>query len=351
MSTPRINVASFHLPLQRPLGTAASTLSERRGFLVSISHEAVRGVGETTPLPGWSESLDRAGRALRSLKTVFSLDDLRGQLDHWNETPAARHGVSEALLDHGARRDGRPLYRALGGPETVHRVPVNGVIGDHEPDETIQAIQNLRDEGFSTLKVKVGVRSVEADRERLEAVEQAVDSGVRLRLDANGSWCPDDVRRLLPVIQRLPLDYLEQPFPPENLTAHADLREELTVALDESVGAYSPDAILDHAAADAVVLKPMVLGGLDRSRSLALQYHENGITPVIGGTVDGAVARLGAVHLLASLPVRVPGGLATGRRLSHDLAENLSQTKEGLYPVPQSPGIGLDPANLVTVAP
>lgn len=339
MTSLSVRLTPFDLALSSPLEAAGTSLRRRRGVLVQISDQHRRGLGEATPLPGWTESLEETRRSLRAHEPTATEDELRGKLEGRSDRPAARHGLQQAHLDLIARRSNVPMYRKLGGDEAVRRVPVNGVVGDAGPQTTAGEVRRLRDEGFSTVKVKVGARPVPDDRRRLEALAQ-LDPPVSLRLDANGAWDVPDVRALGPNLEKLPLDYLEQPLPPGNLTAHAELRKTLPVALDESLLHATPEAILEHGAADAVVIKPMVSGGLDRARERAMTFHRGGVTPVVGGTVDAAVARLGALHLAASLPVRPPAGLATGDRLESDVLSRPPRPREGHLPVPRGPGLG-----------
>lgn len=329
----------FSLPLTPPLDTARSRLRRRSGYLVELTEDGRCGLGESTPLDGWTESLDEARKTLKEPGSPVTEDRLRVLLEGWKNRPAARHGLQEALLDLNARRSGRPLYRQLGGESPVQTIPVNGVVGDVDAATTVRRVRRLFEAGFSTVKIKVGTRSRSEERRRLEELAES-QPDASLRLDANGSWSLPDVRALRPVLDALPLDYLEQPLAPGDLEAHAKLRETFPVALDESLLAATPEAILEHGAADAVVIKPMAAGGLDRAREVAMIFHRGKVTPVIGGTVDGAVARLGALHLAASLPVRAPAGLATGDRLERDLLSSPPRVREGHLAVPQSPGLG-----------
>lgn len=334
-----LRLIPFTLPLDPPLATAEANLRRRNGILVELTDDAYRGLGETTPLDGWTESREQARRALERPGTTPSEEGLRTLLEELADRPAARHGLQQALLDVSSRRSGRPMYRALGGAPPVTRVPVNGVVGDADPRTTVRRVRRLQEAGFSTVKIKVGTRTLSDERRRLEALVKSRPE-VSLRLDANGSWSRPDVRALQGLLDALPLDYLEQPLAPGNLEGHAELRETLPIALDESMHVATPETILEHGAADAVVIKPMVAGGLDRARRWAMTFHRGDVTPVIGGTVDGAVARLGALHLAASLPVRVPAGLATADRLERDLLTRTPRVREGHLPVPRSPGLG-----------
>ena len=73
---------------------------------------------------------------------------------------------------------------------------------------------------FPALKIKVGGQ---ADVETLEAV-RAVYGGP-IRVDANTGWTPAAAAALLPQLDRLGVELVEQPFPARRLDLLRDLQE------------------------------------------------------------------------------------------------------------------------------
>ncbi len=333
----------FAVDLAHPLETADGTIERREGILLRVSEVAAAGVGEATPLPGWTESLETCRDRLDAAKRRLNDDDPAAALEAVDGSPAARHAVHLALADLRARQEGVPLYRYLGSVGRVERVPVNATIGVGSPDEVAAAAEGAVDRGFRCLKLKVGSGPVAADSERVAAVSEALPRGVALRADANGAWDREQASEAFRAFAGSDVEYVEQPLDPADLSGHADLRREAAgvgVALDESLRAASIDEVLDAGAADVVVLKPMVLGGLDRARRAALRARRAGVAPVVTTTVDAVVARTGAVHLAASLPGIDPCGLATADRLAEDLAPDPAPVESGDIEIPQNDGLG-----------
>ena len=331
-----MNVERFSLSLSSPLSTAHGTIDAREGFVVGIEVDGTRGTGETTPLPGWTESLDDCADALERARHA-SDDGWDAALEELDGSPAARHGLALALYDARSRAADVPLYRFLGG-DHVERVPVNATIGDGSADETVAEARTAVESGFSTLKVKVGAQSIETDVERLRAVREAVGSDVDLRADANAAWERSDARTAISDLVDVDLAYLEQPLAADDIAGHADLRGEVPIALDESLVDHSVAGLIDAEAADIFVLKPMVLGGPDRAREAALAAREAGLDAVLSTTIDGALARAGSVHVAASLPDPPAAGLATADRLAEDLIPDPAPVADGHTRVPQGPG-------------
>lgn len=329
-----MNIEPFSLPLVEPLKTGSATIESRDGFLVRVDVDGTPGIGEATPLPGWTEPLADCGATLRSVgEAVPAIED--GTLA---DTPAARHGVSLAILDARAREVGEPLYRYLGGESIIESVPVNATIGDKSIAETATSAESAVREGFSAVKVKVGARTLDADLDRLTAIRQRCPN-VELRADANGAWNRETAGRAIERLAALDVAFVEQPLPPDDLTGHAELRGNgVGIALDEGLRSWDIDAILDADAADVLVCKPMVLGGIDRTHTVAARCQDAGLDAVITTTIDGAVARAGAVHLAAAISKLPACGLATGKLLAADIRENVAPIESGSALVPQGKG-------------
>lgn len=335
-----LEVEPFTVLLDEPLSTARGSIRERRGFLVRVEYKDTVGLGEATPLPGWTETYEECRDALERANTVAS------ELD-WGITlakvdaPAARHGLSLALADARSKRDGEPLYRSLGG-DYVEGVPVNATIGaDANPESTATRAAEAVERGFRCLKIKVGTNGVEEDIERVRAVRNAVPEDIELRVDVNGAWTVREARAALEALAALDVSYAEQPLPAGNLSGHAQLRGgSVDIALDESLAVHDVATILDAEAADVLVLKPMVVGGIDRAREAVIVARETGVEPVISTTIDAVVARTGAIHLAASIPDVRPCGLATAELLATDLAPDPAPIRDGVAAVPQEYGIG-----------
>jgi o-succinylbenzoate synthase len=336
-------IESFSLQVDSPLTTASGQITERRGFLVGIQQDGVWGVGEATPLPGWTESYEACRTALntaaQSTNAVIKTPDP-------TDTPAAAHAVELAELDAAARRDNRPLAAVLreGVFDVDHplpdSVPVNATIGDGSVDETVNAATTAVDEGFDWLKLKVGARKPGLDLVRVQAVREAVDDGVSLRLDVNGGWNRSTARAMVDRLAAVGIEYLEQPLPADDLEGLAELRGHgVDIAVDESLAEQSLSAVLSAGAADVAVIKSMAVGGPRRTVEAAATARAAGIEPVVTTTVDGVVARTAAVHAAAAIPDVTACGLATGSLLATDLADDPVPIADGRAQLPAGNGL------------
>ncbi|WP_224269321.1 mandelate racemase/muconate lactonizing enzyme family protein [Haloprofundus salinisoli] len=347
MRRTRLELEPFSLRLRKPLGTAKGEIRERRGFLVGIeTDDGVRGVGEATPLPGWTESYAECRARLEEMRDAA---DRGHEFDTSTLGSAARHAANLARMDAEARAQGTALHDWLAdrfgtrrdGVDRPTTVPVNATVGDGTAEETVATAADAVADGFDCLKLKVGARSFEEDERRLRAVRETVGDEVALRADANGAWDRETAERAVELLAELGFAYVEQPLAAADLGGHAGLTGRgVGIALDETLYDSSvslPLSLRDHA--DAVILKPMALGGPGPTLSLARYLRRSGVTPVVTTTVDAAVARAAAVHVAAALPGVPPCGLATGDLLAEDLVDDPVSVTDGTVSVPEGPGI------------
>jgi o-succinylbenzoate synthase len=335
----------FRLNCARPLKSAAGTIKERYGYLFCLKSEDALGIGEASPLPGWTESFKACREALRHGMESIKERGVERSLYEIRGTPAARHGISLSCQDLKAKEQERPLYQFLSDDDReVSSISVNAVVGNGTPDETARHAERRAEENYETIKVKAGRQTFEQDLVRLEAVRSALGDSIQLRVDANGNWSLEQIREHADRLEAIDLEYIEQPFPEDNLADHTELSKDFDVALDESLYEFDLGTIIDEEAADVIVLKPMCLGGLDRTMKFGERILEAGLVPVVTTTIDTVVARTAAVHLAAAMDEMPACGLATAQFLEEDLCEDPAPVINGRINVPQKPGLGVDEA-------
>lgn len=336
-----MKIQDFSLPLKHPLQTARIPITTRDGFLIKIRNTHT-GIGEATPLPDWTESLDTCRTTLTTYQEQSRQTTDQPNFELLSDTPAARHGIALAIADLEAKQADQPLYQALGRQATVDSIPVNATIGDATVEETVtQAIEAVND-GYSCLKIKVGAQSLTTDAARLTAVRDAVGPEITIRADANGAWSRSTARDAINRFSEADIAYLEQPLPASDLDGLAALQGGATqIAIDETLCIHPLADILQRNVADIMIIKPMVLGGVDQARQAAQRIRTTGRDVIFTTTIDGVVARTAAAHLAASLPTSRPHGLATAEYLTTDLATDPAPITAGRMQIPQTPGHGV----------
>ena len=257
----KLTLTPLRLVLRRPLITAHGMISVREGVRVSIDGQ---GSGEAMPLSSFgTEPLEDTVAALSGWQSPGALDSIEAiaaATAPLHRTPAARHGLEVALLDRLARLQGVPLCRLL--TSSPRRDVRCAALIDAEDaaglaDEAARAI----DAGFEVLKIKVAVRPLAIEAQRLLAVRRRVGPRIRLRIDANGGWSESTARTALRGMESLELELCEQPVIARDIEALGRLRGRVPcqIAADEAL--LSPEGIERlfakdrKPAADLLVLK------------------------------------------------------------------------------------------------
>lgn len=343
-------ITPFRLPLRAPLETASARYAEREGLLLELEDASgARGFGEASPLAAFAGgSLARTHEVLSHLaeRAIRRREAMRcASPDALRRTPAACAAMETARLDLVARARGWRLADLLAGGPAAARIAVSAWIPDADAAGAARTARRLVGEGFRTLKLKVGAGDAALDEARVSAVRAAVGPDVALRLDANGAWHEAQAEAALARLARHGIELVEQPTPAHALGALARLtrRGIVPIAADESM-VVPRDAreIVARHLADAIVVKPMLLGGPRAAHALAAAAVRAGLVAVVTSSLDSTLGIAAAAHVAAALPEpRAAAGLATAALLADDLAT--LALEDGALVLPTAPGLGVRP--------
>lgn len=315
----------YRLPLDPSLPSVDGPLSEREGVLLRLTDDTgATGWGEAAPLVGFSGesmpeaavALTRAAQALEGQSYVEPGDDALPIPDHWAELPpSAQFAVESAMLELHAAAQDRSLPSLIGTERD--QVRLNALLPADTSDIRRAAVRCWED-GYRTLKLKVGRRTVSADVRRVHALATVVGAEGQIRLDANRAWSVAEAERFADALGEVPLAYVEEPLAdPSALPAFA-ARTGLPVALDETTRERTPDELASFAPIAAVVLKPTLLGGLTTVRRWVAAARAQEASPVLTGAYESGVG-LRMLSALAAALTDAPAGLLTYDRLAEDI--------------------------------
>jgi o-succinylbenzoate synthase len=334
-------IIPYHLPLRAEWASAQGSFAVRRGWLLRLETDAgLAGWGDCAPLPEHDagEELEALARALTGMDREAARHCLHSARRH----PAVRCAADVALCDLAAQQAGQPLacWLALDAAQQVRCNAALGALDAGAPLRTQAAIA----EGFEVLKLKVGMAPVEHELAMLRQLSADLPAGVTLRLDANRAWSMADARRFIAGMAGLPLDMLEEPLAQPGLTGLAILQAQTAIplALDESLPELNLERVLSAAPVQRLVLKPMLLGGLQIALETAQRARKAGMACVVTTSVDSAAGTLAALHLAAALNNGLHHGLATSGWLKQD-AGRAPHPEQGTLRVGEQPGLGFFP--------
>ncbi|MBI5868258.1 MAG: hypothetical protein HZB43_08245, partial [candidate division Zixibacteria bacterium] len=225
-----------------------------------------------------------------------------------------------------------------------NEIEVNALLHSDDPATLAAQAQGAFANGFRTFKIKVAVKSVALDIERVTAVCEAVPNA-KLRLDANEGWSASQVAEAFPLFSKLRLEFVEQPLPVGQAALARRYSREygIPLALDEEIGSVE-DAkrLIAEGLCDGIVLKPMTGGGLLENLALAELGHQAGVKVIFTSTWESDAGLAGTLHLACAAGLAAaPCGLSTAGMISDGFVRPPLAIRDGRLSIRGMIGIGL----------
>jgi L-alanine-DL-glutamate epimerase-like enolase superfamily enzyme len=350
-----VSVCVARVPLDQVTSFATRTVSARDYCLVKVrSKEGIEGIGFCYAGSTGGRIAQIAVEELLAPRLIGQ-DSLRVE-GLWEEMyrEALLQGragsvmralsiLDTALWDLNARTAKLPLYKYLGAYAT-DRVPAYASGGYYLPGKTPKLLgkelAGYARAGFKAVKMKVGRGSPREEEARIKAAREAVGPDVHLMLDANNAW--SDVPTALTYMKRYePYDpyWIEEPFGPDEIDAHARLAEltSVVVATGEiAYGRWYHKELLDKRGAEILQTDALVCGGVTEWKRIAAMAAGYSVTMCPHWFHDLHV------HLVAATPnARYVEYFPDDQVLNfRRLIDTQLKHKDGNLLLPQTPGLG-----------
>jgi L-alanine-DL-glutamate epimerase-like enolase superfamily enzyme len=177
---------------------------------------------------------------------------------HWigraGATTMAQSAVDIALWDIVAKKAERPLWQVLGGCRPTKIAIYNTDAGwlNRTDDELKDEMLKLLDEGYTALKMKVGKPDPAEDYRRVKAVREAIGDDVTLMVDVNQKWDLMTASMWGRRLEEFQLTWLEEPLHPDDIKAHRQLKQAVSIPIALGEHVYTTQAFRDYIEAGAV---------------------------------------------------------------------------------------------------
>jgi len=350
----RVEIFGVAVPLVGPgFANAYVTKKIQKSAIVRLTAvDGSIGLGNIDPSPGYSvETIEQSLTALRERlapvmrgqdaanphRVVQAMDmALEGYLD-------AKAAIEMACVDLTARRLSIPVHAYLGGA-VVDRLTFNAWIGIVTPDAAATEARKWFERGFRSAKIKVG-GGIEADRDRVKAVREAVGSEIKLRADANAGYSVEQAIALGRLLEPWNLQLLEQPVAADDLAGMARVRKSIGIPVmaDESItDPASLIAVIRADCADLVKLKVMKQGGFLACRRMLETATAAGLRVVIGHGFGLGVNTVAEIMLAATSRNVIDGLECVGPlKTADDVVTHKLDLSSGTLALPLGPGLGV----------
>jgi O-succinylbenzoic acid--CoA ligase len=299
----RVDLGSGHIR------AAWGEISERQVVHLTVVDETGEAaVGEAAPIAGYTgESLEQTCASLDQLiradGPLFAMpmegpDDISGLLESVPLTASAAHALDQALLTLLARRTKRSMASLL-SPSPRSAVASHALV--HDLAGARQAVGR----GVTALKLKLGLRPWDQERAWLETLRHELGPDIGIRVDLNCAWTLEEATDAWPELHALDVELVEDPLDVQDVAGYGALREMRgpRVAIDQGCrNAEELQRWITARAVDIVVLKPMVIGGLQRARDMAMTAAQAGLGVMVTTCLESELGRQGALAVARAVP-------------------------------------------------
>ena len=217
--------------------------------------------------------------------------------------PFAKASVEMALWDIAGKAVGLPVYQLLGG-KVRDRVRIKLVVWARDVAGSRAMAEGHLKLGVSCVKVKTGL-DPESDIARVRAVREVAGPNIPLTIDSNCGWTIQQAKYCLRQLADVNLLLAEQPIPPGDPAAMAELRRDTPAPImaDESVFTLQDAWLLTlHRAADIFSIYPGKHGGIAATAEIVAVAKAAGLRCTIGSNLELGIGTAAMLHVAAAFP-------------------------------------------------
>lgn len=340
----------------------AATMQISRGGFRIRQHAIIR-VDTDAGIYGLGEGIGNArlvkaiveaqmGEAARGLDP-FNLETLReklmaGQVYYENKGSAicAASGIEMACWDIMAKALKVPCYQLMGG---LYRKELpayaSDVYWEEDPARMADNARRIASMGYRIIKAHIGYRPPEDDLKRVKALREAIGDQVKLMIDLNAGYNFYEARQAMKLWEPYNLAWLEEPLPPDQTDALAELRRvgNIPIAAGENefrVAGFN--ALFERHAVDVAMPDIGRAGGLLETKQICALAKTKGV-PVSPHNFSSGVLLAATMHLMASTPNVMWLEVDTSKNAVYEeLFTQPLVLKEGAFTIPDSPGLGVE---------
>lgn len=291
----------FDLRLNHTFTIAHDSRDVQPTLIVELRDGAYRGFGEATATHYYGVTLDGMVAILEACRDQIEAYSLSDPEQFWTamqpyfaQNPFALCALDQAAWDLWGKQQGRPLYQ-LWNLDPTNAPLTDYTIGLDIPE---RMVAKLQERPWPLYKIKLGrpdedIALVRTLREHTDAV---------FRVDANCGWSANEAISKASELQRLGVEFIEQPLPADDWEGAKWVYEQsaLPIIADESC--------IDETDVDRCVgffhgvnIKLTKCGGITPARRMIARARELGLQVMVGCMTESSVGISAIAQLLPLL--------------------------------------------------
>lgn len=228
-------------------------------------------------------------------------------------------------------------------------IPTNGLIWMGDKATMARRIDEKLEQGFRVLKLKIGGINFEDELALLDSIRRRYSSEtLELRLDANGSFTPDNAMNHLARLADFQIHSIEQPVKAGQHGAMARIcsQSPIAIALDEElIGCRSEEEsrnLLESIKPQYIILKPSLCGGFAKADHYINTAKDLGIGWWATSALESNIGLQTIAAWVAEKKPVMPQGLGTGMLYNNNVESPLEMHGESLWYNPSRPVPNID---------
>jgi len=329
----------YILNFKLPAGTSRGVLKTKETYFLIIYKDykdGKKGIGECGLFKGLS--IDDRPDYEDKLQWVCDHIQLGKETLHneLGEFPSIQFGIEQAFLS--LQKDDPFVLFPSDFTENKNAISINGLIWMGDATFMKNQIKNKLEEGFTTLKLKIGAIDFNTEIDLIRSIRKEYTSKeIEIRVDANGAFDPEDALEKLKVLSDLDLHSIEQPIKAGQWESMAELcaKTPLPIALDEElIGIFSyedKESLLEAIKPKFIILKPSLIGGFQGCEDWISIATQNDIGWWITSALESNVGLNAIAQYTFVKNNMLPQGLGTGSLFSNNFNSPLFVDQGHLY--------------------
>jgi o-succinylbenzoate synthase len=298
------------------------------------------GLGECAPLAGLSiDYLPNFEQILANICDQLTNIPALSFLDIYRlipqSLPSIRFGLETALLDY--KYGGIRKIFSNDFTEKNTGIDINGLIWMADKDLMMSRINEKIQEGYKTLKLKIGAIEFKDELSLLENIRSSfAEKELKIRLDANGAFAKEDALEKIEILSKYQIHSIEQPIAAAQKYAMKDLIKNtaIPIALDEElIGIFGAEKfkLLAFLKPQFIIIKPTLLGGFEASKEW-IEYADNhNIKWWITSALESNIGLNAIAQFAAEFNNELPQGLGTGQLYLNNIQSPLDIVNAKLF--------------------
>jgi len=244
-------ISVIDLPFDEPISSSTVVLKGYDFIIITLqTDEGVEGIGHVmTPGYGTSAIYSAIKDDLCPFligKNPFNVEyiwEQMGKITNFiGNKGVVTFGISAidmCLWDIIGKACNQPLYKILGVYSNSIPVYASGGWLSYSVEELIREMSGYVEEGYNSLKMKIGNDNPEEDFKRINAVRNVVGNKVKIMVDANQKWSVSEAIRIGKQLQELDVSWFEEPVSAEDLEGQAKVTEKLDLSVAAGESAFN----------------------------------------------------------------------------------------------------------------